>query len=233
MFRKALFALGALATATLAGTSLAAAAGGGFVTSNLNLRAGPGFDYPVVATMRAGDGVTVYGCLSGWSWCDIDWRGNRGWAAGQYLQVMYQSHRRPITSYGVYLGLPFITFSLDSYWGNYYRHRHFYNQMPRFEGHKPPPGPPPSNMNPPPNKPPFNKPPHKFIPGGNNQPQMGPGGNNPPNGQKPKKPFFGNGQQGGNGPQGGPPKGTPQGGPKPPVAPACPPGQKLVNGACQ
>jgi uncharacterized protein YraI len=133
--RKTLIVLGALAAATMSTQSAAAAQDAGYVTANLNLRAGPGSDYPVVATMTAGDGVTIYGCLSGWSWCDIDWRGNRGWAAGRYLQVTYHDRREPIYSYGGYVGLPFITFGLDSYWGDHYRHRPFYHHMPRYRGH--------------------------------------------------------------------------------------------------
>jgi len=136
MSRKTLLALGVLAAAALSAAP-AAAADHGYVTANLNLRAGPGTDYPVVATMQAGSGVTIYGCLSGWTWCDIDWRGNRGWAAGSYLQVMYRDRRQPITSYGSYIGLPFVTFSVGSYWGDHYRHRRFYDQLPRWNGHRP------------------------------------------------------------------------------------------------
>lgn len=145
MSRKTMLALGVLAAAAL-GAGPAAAADHGYVTANLNLRAGPGGNYPVVATMQAGSGVTIYGCLSGWTWCDVDWRGYRGWAAGSYLQVVYRNRRGPITSYGTYIGLPFIAFSVDSYWRDHYRHRRFYDQLPRWTGHRPhgPQGGPPS-----------------------------------------------------------------------------------------
>ena len=249
MDRKFLMALGVLATVTLGAASSAAAADSGYVTANLNLRAGPGFDYPAVVTMRAGDGVTIYGCLSGWSWCDIDWRGNRGWAAGRYLQVMYQSHRRPITIYGVDLGLPFITFSVDSYWNDHYRSRGFYKQRSRFD-HMPPPnggqpgGPPPANGNPPSNG---NQPQHHNKPGNNSNVGNNPDNNNPPlpkggNKVKPLGSEGGNAPQSGKGPNGNGPQGGgnppstgngPQGGGKPDHGPGCPPGQKMVNGACQ
>ena len=46
--------------------------------------------------MGAGDAVLVYGCTTGYGWCDVRWSGNRGWASGQYLQMDYQSRRAPI-----------------------------------------------------------------------------------------------------------------------------------------
>jgi uncharacterized protein YraI len=211
VLRKILVALGLLTAATLGVAGSAEAASSGYLTANVSLRAGPGFDYPVVASMNAGSGVTIYGCLSGWSWCDISWRGNRGWASGQYLQVVYQNQRRPILGYGTYIGLPFVTFSIGNYWGNYYRHRPFFNQINRWggPGFHPPKGP----------KPPYMKPPH-----GNNPPSNG---NNPPNGGKPNfkpphngnQPPFGNSNKGnyqkGNGPKGNGPKGNGPNGCKP------------------
>ena len=111
----------------------AAEAAPGYATANVNLRAGPGTQYPIVAVMRAGDRVEIHGCTSGWTWCDIDWRGYRGWAAGRYLQVLYQQRRRPVTRYGRYLGIPFLSFSIEPYWNNHYRTRPFYNERPKFE----------------------------------------------------------------------------------------------------
>lgn len=104
----------------------------GYTTTALKLRAGPGTGYPVVATMPARDRVTVYGCLSGWSWCDVGWRGHRGWASGRYIEAPYQQRRRPITTYGDRLGLPFLSFSIGVYWNQHYRHHSFYNHIRRY-----------------------------------------------------------------------------------------------------
>jgi hypothetical protein len=199
--------------------------------------------------MGAGDGVTIYGCLSGWSWCDIGWRGNRGWAAGQYLQVVYHNQRGPITSYGGYIGLPFITFSLDSYWNNNYRHRNFYGQMRRFEGHPPPMMPnqpggqkpmPPKDQQHHDMKPPFggnNPPKGPNTPGGNNPPKgpnhfqpQGPGGNGPNNGQSTNGQTSGPGSNG----HGKPVFKGPKPGTNGPAKPEdCGPGKKFVDGSCQ
>src|SRR5438067_4720779 len=150
-----------LAALTALGVTAGAAAANavpGYVTASLNLRAGPGTNYPAVAVMRAGDPVQIYGCLPGWTWCDIDWRGFRGWAAGRYLQVIYLSRRAPVFLYGRNLGVPFISFNITIYWNQHYRDRQFYRQLPEFGGNlgpgvtvrnNPPPPPPPGPPKPP------------------------------------------------------------------------------------
>lgn len=129
-FRNAVAGLAVLTATTLgAGAAMAAPA---YLTISLNLRAGPGTEYPPVVTMPAGSSVFVYGCLSGWSWCDVSWDGYRGWAAGQYLDVVYLQRRYPIVSYGYRVSVPFIGFDIGTYWGNYYHDRPFYGEMSRY-----------------------------------------------------------------------------------------------------
>jgi hypothetical protein len=50
-------------------------------TTNLNLRAGPGTQYPVVGVIGAGQSVPVDGCLSSGGWCRV----GGGWASAGYL----------------------------------------------------------------------------------------------------------------------------------------------------
>src|SRR5665213_2906527 len=90
--RNTLVALGALTAVTLA--AQAAEATPGYVTSSVSLRAGPSTSYPRVVLLQRGALVEIYGCINGFAWCDIDWRGYRGWVRGAYLQVLYQQHRR-------------------------------------------------------------------------------------------------------------------------------------------
>ncbi|WP_349369269.1 SH3 domain-containing protein [Salinarimonas sp.] len=52
-------------------------------TTGLNLRAGPGVGYRVIATMPAGEVVDLRGCDG--AWCVVAYRGALGWASGRYL----------------------------------------------------------------------------------------------------------------------------------------------------
>ena len=101
----------------------------GYATGNVNLRAGPGTDYPVVTTLAAGTSLTIHGCLSGYSWCDVTWQGNRGWVSSNYLQASYQNRRVRV----IEAGPPIIRFNIGTYWGNYYSHRSWYRDRSRWE----------------------------------------------------------------------------------------------------
>jgi len=136
LLRRALRSAGA-AVAILATASVAAFGfdrASGYATTSLNLRAGPGVDYPLVATIPDDARVDVYGCTNGYRWCDVGWRGNRGWAAGNYLQLDYQNSRRPVSNTAVLLGVPLLIFALDRYWDDNYEHRDFYASRHRYRG---------------------------------------------------------------------------------------------------
>ena len=120
------------AAATVAG---AAEAAPGFVTQNINMRAGPDVGYPLVASLPEGTQVEIYGCLPGWTWCDTQVGGARGWVAGVGLQVLYDQQPEPLTGYGEAIGLPFIGFDFDNYWGSYYRGRPWFSREDRWHGH--------------------------------------------------------------------------------------------------
>lgn len=105
----------------LAVPGVASAAFDAVVTTNLNLRGGPSASYERYATIPAGDEVTVYGCLTGYNWCDVDWYGNRGWVSGNYLAYLGSDYyRRPIASIGVTIGVPVVRFDRDVYFRRYY-----------------------------------------------------------------------------------------------------------------
>jgi len=106
----------------------AMAASSAIVTTDLNVRTGPGPDYQRYGTIPAGDQVTVYGCLAGYNWCDVDWRGGRGWVSGNYLLTLGREYyRRPLSSVGVYVGVPAIGFDPYDYHRRYYTGRSWYH----------------------------------------------------------------------------------------------------------
>ncbi|WP_322104314.1 SH3 domain-containing protein [Paraburkholderia sp. J41] len=116
-----------------------------FTSTTVNLYAGPAGDFPVVAQVPGGVSLTVMGCVSGYSWCDVSLPGLRGWIYGSYLSYPWQGQRVPVLSYGATIGLPIVTFSLGAYWGNFYRDRPWYGNQGRWARHPGPrPVPPPS-----------------------------------------------------------------------------------------
>jgi len=60
-----------------------AAAAPAVVENDLNLRSGPGIEYPVVAAMPSGATVDVMGCEGGW--CRVGFNGTVGWANRAYM----------------------------------------------------------------------------------------------------------------------------------------------------
>jgi uncharacterized protein YraI len=197
----------ALGFALTAGASAQTA----YTTQDVNVRAGPGRDYPLVAWLTPGVQVTVAGCLDTWKWCDVIVGPNRGWVYARFLAYPYQNQNVPIISSGPMIGLPIVTFSIVPYWNNYYRGRPWYADRPHWQHphppavRPPPPGPkPPPVLRPPPRPrppPPVTRPPPKPRPpppvtrppprpnppsGGNPPPRpRPPAGGGPPAGGKP------------------------------------------------
>lgn len=137
----------------------------GWSTVNANLRAGPDIGYPRVATIPAGARLQIFGCLDGWSWCDVQWGPNRGWISAGLVESDFGGSRVIVYDNGPRLGFPFVTFGFDLYWNSHYRNRYWYRDRSRWHDYRPPPrrGPPPGyrppNQRPPAHRPPNHRPP--------------------------------------------------------------------------
>ena len=121
------FKAAGLAALLSLGLSSIAAAVPGYATGNVNLRAGPGTNYPVVTTLSAGTGLEIYGCLSGYSWCDVNWRGYRGWVSSNYIEAAYQDRRVYVRE----VAPPVVSFSFG-YWDDHYSGRSWYRDRDRY-----------------------------------------------------------------------------------------------------
>ncbi|MCJ8145088.1 SH3 domain-containing protein [Ancylobacter sp. A5.8] len=177
--------------------SAAAAQDSGYANANVNLRAGPSTAYPVVTVLEAGTSLDIFGCLDEYTWCDVEWRGYRGWVSSRYLDFDYRGRRVAMPDYAPQIGVPIVAFSFGNYWNNYYRGRSWYSTYDRW-------GPPPPRRYPPPGGPGWNGPP-PGGPGWNGPPPGGPGWGGGPGGPGWNGPPPGGGNWGN---QGRPPQGN-------------------------
>lgn len=89
-------------------------------TAGVNLRAGPGLDYPIVVDLPAGAQMVLHGCVRGYTWCDVSWRGNRGWLSAGYMSTVYRNAPIAITAVAAArLGVAIVAFNAG-YWHRYY-----------------------------------------------------------------------------------------------------------------
>jgi uncharacterized protein YraI len=115
--------------------SVAAAATNGFATANVNMRSGPSTSYPAVVVIPAGAPIVINGCLNTVNWCDVSFARGRGWVSGNYIQTSYRQNRVYVApQYYRPLGIPTITFDVDTYWQRHYRERDFYRERDRWRG---------------------------------------------------------------------------------------------------
>ena len=70
---------------TLALTASAGAQSSAVATTDLNVRAGPGPQYPVVGMIGAGQAADLKGCLENSKWCSVATTGGEGWVYSDYL----------------------------------------------------------------------------------------------------------------------------------------------------
>lgn len=199
--------LAAFSAALLLACAPAAQAYPARVVGELNLRAGPAPEFPVVRVLPSGMSLTVLGCAADYQWCDVDAEGQRDRVYAAYIEASYEQQRLPVQQAGPSLGLPVLSFVIGAYWGSHYRHQIWYGQRHRWTHWHYRPRPPVVVVVPPPRPP---RPPHTQPPQRPQQPPVG-GPGRPPQGG-PHRP-----------PQGAPSR-PPQGGPsRPPMQRPAPP----------
>lgn len=78
-------------------------------TGNLNVRSGPGFQYPVVNKIAANVPVEITGCVSDYSWCGVALPGGvTGWASAPYLVTKAAGQPKNLQVAGASLNIPVI-----------------------------------------------------------------------------------------------------------------------------
>jgi uncharacterized protein YraI len=80
---KKIIALSALAG--LLALPSAALAQSAIVTTDLNVRLGPGPTYEVMTVIPGSETVTIHGCLETMAWCEVSFGTHTGWVYADYL----------------------------------------------------------------------------------------------------------------------------------------------------
>ncbi len=106
------------------GFSGMASAAPGISTGNVNLRAGPGINYPLVGKIPARADLQVEGCLEGWSWCNVFWQGAYGWVAGRFVA--------PVRGHDGRHSIPIATYDMRGYWDEHYQSMPFYHDRDKY-----------------------------------------------------------------------------------------------------
>ncbi|MDG4885177.1 MULTISPECIES: DUF1236 domain-containing protein [unclassified Mesorhizobium] len=83
-------ALLAMSGAALADTPVSA-------LTDLNVRAGPGPQYPVIGVLAAGQSATLRGCIANSKWCTIAEAGGNGWVYSDYVTGDFGGSRVVLT----------------------------------------------------------------------------------------------------------------------------------------
>jgi uncharacterized protein YraI len=109
MKKAQLFAATILATLILP-QSAAIAQTTATATTDLNIRSGPGPQFPIVGMVGAGEGTNVTGCLQGSKWCTVMHNGMQGWAYSDYLTAPLSGSAVVLTDRYAEVGLPVVTY---------------------------------------------------------------------------------------------------------------------------
>jgi uncharacterized protein YraI len=107
--RFVLGATTALVALAIPGVALAASA---TVTTDLNVRAGPGPQFEVVGVLPADQTVEVTGCIEGSLWCQV--AGESGWVYSEYLSYNLDGNVVSLRTAAPQIQTPVVTYEPDA-----------------------------------------------------------------------------------------------------------------------
>jgi uncharacterized protein YraI len=92
-------------------------------TTTLDVRAGPGEQYPPVTEIPPGTIVTVHGCVNGYSWCDVSGGPERGWVRASQLRYNWRGTPQWLPAVAQQAGIGILAYVLEEYWSRHYPNR--------------------------------------------------------------------------------------------------------------
>ncbi|MBP2236758.1 uncharacterized protein YraI [Sinorhizobium kostiense] len=93
-----------------AGVPAVYAATSATVVTDLNVRAGPGPQYPVLGVAARGSAAALEGCLEGSNWCRVNVGTVSGWAYAKYLAADAGGSTVVISERRAELGVPVVSY---------------------------------------------------------------------------------------------------------------------------
>ncbi len=111
-------------------STAASAAAPAVATANVNLRAGPSTNFPVVKVVPVGARLVTFGCVDGYTWCDVAVAGNRGWLAARYIRLAGPGVVVAPAA-AVSAGVPVVAFN-HAYWQTHYAARPWFGRWPAY-----------------------------------------------------------------------------------------------------
>jgi len=115
--------------------STTAHAASGNTLAATDMYAGPGGGFPQVMHLAGNLKVEIHACLRNGLWCDVTWRGNRGWAPAQAL--CYRTGDERVALQQAPSQVPLIAFDLRGYWDQNYRDKLWYADASKWESRAP------------------------------------------------------------------------------------------------
>ncbi|MER9663101.1 DUF1236 domain-containing protein [Mesorhizobium sp. M0159] len=100
-------ALIAMSGSALADTAVSA-------ITDLNVRAGPGPQYPVIGVLAAGQSATLDGCIANSKWCTIAEANGQGWVYSDYVTADFGGSRVVLTQRPAGADIAIVTPPADS-----------------------------------------------------------------------------------------------------------------------
>ena len=100
------FLVSAAAGALLAMSGAAMAQTAVTATTDLNIRSGPGPQYPVVGAISIDGQATLNGCLENSKWCQVEANGVSGWAYSDYLLAQHSGRQVVVTEGRAEMAVP-------------------------------------------------------------------------------------------------------------------------------
>ena len=104
----------------------------GYVTQNLNLRAGPDEGYPPVKLIRERESVIISGCLDDLKWCEVQSGKDSGWVSAYYLRTYGGQKVVTIVESDERDSVRVIIYEPRNYWNRHYQDKPFYKDRDRW-----------------------------------------------------------------------------------------------------